>query len=235
MEGKRMYIRFQWCSWYSWNLTLPRSNFCIGSIWWRFRYRACIIESYIRLWSIIQICKMFARSWYIWFWSVICYSSRHSILKSQCTVTVWSVESNKESVMLMWVMATHNLYRQWPPQAREIFRDWILLVCFSWRYSMNDRGSICKFRNARSAFRNLHVDPLSFIPPWETNKSNSFLIFILYQKCTVLATKYPFFNTKHPVIILRGSLFVVTPAHVASWKNGCLMFIVAENIGSVNI
>ena len=30
---------------------------------------------------------------------------------------------------------------------------------------MNDRGSTCKFRNARSAFRNLHMDPLSFIPP----------------------------------------------------------------------
>ena len=30
---------------------------------------------------------------------------------------------------------------------------------------MNDRGSTCKFRNARSTFRNLHVDPLSFIPP----------------------------------------------------------------------
>ena len=30
---------------------------------------------------------------------------------------------------------------------------------------MNDRESTCKFRNARSAFRNLHVDPLSFIPP----------------------------------------------------------------------
>ena len=28
---------------------------------------------------------------------------------------------------------------------------------------MNDIGSTCKFRNARSAFRNLHVDPLSFI------------------------------------------------------------------------
>ena len=26
----------------------------------------------------------------------------------------------------------------------------------------SDRGSTCKFRNARSAFRNLHVDPLSF-------------------------------------------------------------------------
>ena len=30
---------------------------------------------------------------------------------------------------------------------------------------MNYRESTCKFRIARSAFRNLHVDPLSFIPP----------------------------------------------------------------------
>ena len=29
---------------------------------------------------------------------------------------------------------------------------------------MNGRGSMCKFRNARSAFRNSHVKPLSFIP-----------------------------------------------------------------------
>ena len=40
----------------------------------------------------------------------------------------------------------------------------------------------------------------------------------LYQNCTILATKYPFFNTNYPVIILRASLFVVTPSHVASWK-----------------
>ena len=32
------------------------------------------------------------------------------------------------------------------------------------------------------------------------------------------------FNTKHPVIILRGSLFVVTPVHVASSKNGYQFF-----------
>ena len=32
------------------------------------------------------------------------------------------------------------------------------------------------------------------------------------------------FNTKHPVIILRASLFVVTPSHVASSKNGCQNF-----------
>ena len=30
---------------------------------------------------------------------------------------------------------------------------------------MNDIGSTCQFRNALSAFRNLYVDPLSFIPP----------------------------------------------------------------------
>ena len=32
------------------------------------------------------------------------------------------------------------------------------------------------------------------------------------------------FNTKHPVIILRASLFVVTPSHVASWKIECQNF-----------
>ena len=35
---------------------------------------------------------------------------------------------------------------------------------------MKDRGSTCKFRKALRALRNLDVDPLSFIPPWETNK-----------------------------------------------------------------
>ena len=29
---------------------------------------------------------------------------------------------------------------------------------------MNDRWFTCKFRNVRSAFQNLHVDPVSFIP-----------------------------------------------------------------------
>ena len=39
-----------------------------------------------------------------------------------------------------------------------------------------------------------------------------------------MATKYPFFNTKHPVIILRVSLFAVTPSHVASTKIECQNF-----------
>ena len=56
------------------------------------------------------------------------------------------------------------------------------------------------------------------------NKQVEFNPYILYQNCTVLATKYPFFNTKHPVIILRVSLFAVTPSHVASTKIECQNF-----------
>ena len=88
----------------------------------------------------------------------------------------------------------------------------------------------------RSAFRNLHVDPLSLHTSTknkqfahydtrgpsvasylqETSRIQSlYLYLLLYQNCTVLATKYPFFNTKHPVIILRASLFFVTPSYVA--------------------
>ena len=48
-----------------------------------------------------------------------------------------------------------------------------------------------------------------------------------------------FFNTDHPVVILRGSLFVVTPAHMSLHGKMdvkiFLMFIVAENTRSVNI
>ena len=92
----------------------------------------------------------------------------------------------------------------------------------------SDRWSTCKFRNARSAFRNLHVDPLSLLKYLheKQTKKNSILIFILYQNCTVLATKYSGGGgyTKHPVIILRASLFVVTPSHVASWKIECQNF-----------
>ena len=41
-----------------------------------------------------------------------------------------------------------------------LFRDWILLVCFSWRYEATEVPRV-NFVMARSAFRNLHVDPLS--------------------------------------------------------------------------
>ena len=59
------------------------------------------------------------------------------------------------------------------------------------------------------------------MPQWQCISS---FVFYIYQNCTVLATKYPFFNTKHPVIILRASLFVVTPSPVASLKIECQNF-----------
>ena len=97
---------------------------------------------------------------------------------------------------------------------------------------MNDRGSTCKFRNARSAFWNLHVDSLSFITPWETNN----LIFILYQNCPVLAIKYPFLNTQQVGIqnSRRNSRLKIRHGNsfMEKWMS---KFIVAENTGSVNI
>ena len=91
----------------------------------------------------------------------------------------------------------------------------------------SDRGSTCKFRNARSAFRNLHVDPLSL----HTSMRNKQVEFNPYiYTLTTLSKLYRFgyeisvFNTKHPVIILRASLFVVTPSHVASSKIKCQNF-----------
>ena len=113
-------------------------------------------------------------------------------------------------------------------------RDWILLVCFSWRYEATE-GPRVNFVMREVRFEIYTWILCRFIPPWETNKYNSILIFILYQNCTVfmvLPTKYPFFNTKHPFIILRASLFVVTPSHVASLKIECqffLMFIVGPD------
>ena len=99
-----------------------------------------------------------------------------------------------------------------------ILRDWILLVCFSWRYEATE---------GPSAFRNLHVDPLSL----HTSMRNKQVEFNPYiYTLTTLSKLYRFgyeisvFNTKHPVIILRASLFVVTPSHVTSWKIECQIF-----------
>ena len=91
----------------------------------------------------------------------------------------------------------------------------------------SDRGSTCQFRNVRSAFRNWHVDPLS-LHTFMRNKQVEFNPYI--YTLTTLSKLYRFgyeisvFNTKHPVIILRVSLFAVTPSHVASTKIECQNF-----------
>ena len=67
---------------------------------------------------------------------------------------------------------------------RTVLHLGIEFYLFVFHSGMKDRGSMCKFRNARNTFRNLHVDPLSFTP------------YIYTLNCPVLAMKYPFSNTQ---------------------------------------
>ena len=65
-------------------------------------------------------------------------------------------------------------------------------------------------------------------------KREAILIFILYQNCPVLAMKYPFLNTHQGGIqnSRRSSRLI---RHLVIDVKIFLMFIVAENSGSVNI
>ena len=88
---------------------------------------------------------------------------------------------------------------------------------------MNDRGSTCKFRNARSAFRNLHVDPLSFIPPWETSRIQSlYLYFIKIVPFCLWNIRFLIHNRAvfRTAAGTARSYVTGTP----SWKNGCQNF-----------
>ena len=95
---------------------------------------------------------------------------------------------------------------------------------------MNYRGSTCKFRNARSAFRNLHVDPVFY-----TSMRNKQVVFILFFKIVPFWQRNIRFNTQqggiqNSQLIRHGNGFI------KKWMSiFFLMFIVAENTGSVNI
>ena len=115
---------------------------------------------------------------------------------------------------------------------------------------MNDRGSTCKFRNAWSAFLNLHVDPLPFIPPCGSsffhtsmrNKQVEFNPYIytlsklsrfgyeisVFEYTTGRYSKQPPEQPGHTVTS-RLSLYGKMDVKIF------LMFIVAENTRSVNI
>ena len=92
----------------------------------------------------------------------------------------------------------------------------------------SDRGSTCKFRNARSAFRNLHVDPLSlhtFMMKQTSRIQSLYLYFNYFIKIVPFWLRnIRFLIQNTPVIILRVSLFAVTPSHVASTKIECQNF-----------
>ena len=58
--------------------------------------------------------------------------------------------NNARSLPILWI-------------ASWCFCLWIEFYLFVSNSGMKDGGSTCKFRNARSAFRNLHMDPVSII------------------------------------------------------------------------
>ena len=110
----------------------------------------------------------------------------------------------------------------------------------------SDRGSTCKFRNARSAFQNLHVDSsvASYLHEKQKSRIQSFYLYFNYMYFIKIV---PFGYEKSGVFFLiqnTPSLFY--GRHYSSlhrlmslhWKLNVkifLMFIVTENTGSVNI
>ena len=60
---------------------------------------------------------------------------------------------------------------------------------------MKDRESTCKFLNAWSAFRNLHVDPLSFITQWETSRIQSLYLYF-FSKLSCFSYEISVLNTQ---------------------------------------
>ena len=106
----------------------------------------------------------------------------------------------------------------------------------------SDRGSTCKFRNARSAFRNLHVDPLSL----HTSMRNKQVEFNPYIYTLTTLSKLYGFGYEISVFLIQNTRSLFYGRHYSSLHRLMslhrklnvkifLMFIVAENTGSVNI
>ena len=106
----------------------------------------------------------------------------------------------------------------------------------------SDRGSTCKFRNARSAFRNLLVDPLSL----HTSMRNKQVEFNPYIYTLTTLSKLKCFGYKISVFLIQNTRSLFYGHHYSSLHRLMslqrklnvkivLMFIVAENTGSVNI
>ena len=110
---------------------------------------------------------------YRWFWDLVCQAPWCEV----CIISyhtggseIWSVKLPDVRFCLDGFLQQNNsmwLQLQVFNLTLQLGNEFYLFVSHG---GMNDRGSTCKFRNARSAFRNLHMDPLSFIPPWEPNK-----------------------------------------------------------------
>ena len=116
----------------------------------------------------------------------------------------------------------------------DLFRDWILLVCISWRYDYY-RGSTCKFPNARSVV----------LSCWCHSDSTSVLLYFTYIYTLSKLSRFGYEISIFKYTAVSRAVFRTAAGaarsyvtYVSSWKNGCqffLMFIVAENTESVNI
>ena len=104
---------------------------------------------------------------------------------------------------------------------------------------MNDRGSTCKFRNARSAFRNLHVDPLSFIYLHEKQTSRIQSLYLYFIKIAPFWLRNIRFLIQNTRSLFYGghysSLHRLMSLHGKMDGKIFLMFIVAGNTRCVNI
>ena len=103
---------------------------------------------------------------------------------------------------------------------------------------MNDRRSTCKFHNARSAFR-MYVDPMSL----HTSMRNKLVEFKPY---IYTLSKLDRFGYEISVFLIHNTRSLFYGRHYSSLRRIVsfhgklnvkifLMFIVAENTGSVNI
>ena len=121
-------------------------------------------------------------------------------------------------------MSTFLLVNDILTAGKRLLRDWILLVCFSWREA---RYEIYKWTLCR------------FIPPWETRIQSLYLYFNFFIKIVPLWLRNIRFLIQNARSLFYGrhysSLHRLMSLHRKLNVKIFLMFIVAENTGSVNI
>ena len=98
-----------------------------------------------------------------------------------------------------------------------VFRDWILLVCFSWRYEATEVPRV-NFVMSEALFEITRGSSVaSYLHEKQTSRIQSLYLYFNYfiKIVPFWLRNIRFFNTKHPVIILRASLFAAITSHVA--------------------
>ena len=122
------------------------------------------------------------------------------------------------------------------------FRDWILLVCFSWRYEATEDPLVNFEKREAKRFSKFTrgSSVASYLHEKQTSRIQSLYLYFNYSIKIVpfWLRNIRFFNTKHPVIILRrhySSLHRLMSLHRKLNVKIFLMCFVAENTGSVNI